>query len=93
MMMIFFLFLQKQQIAYYGTYLPKGIWSLAPILMMMSLFLKLPSTQLEDIIIISRMRIVRAGGHRRGSPRYSYNARSAGLVDGAGYPSRIWGVG
>jgi hypothetical protein len=29
----------------------------------------------------------RVGGHRRGSPRYSYNAGSAGLVDGAGYPA------
>jgi hypothetical protein len=37
------------------------------------------------------MRAVRAGGHRRGSPRYSYNADSAGLVDGTGYPARIWG--
>ena len=29
---------------------------------------------------------------RRSSPRYSYNAGSAGLVDGAGYPGRTWGV-
>jgi hypothetical protein len=36
---------------------------------------------------------VRIGYHRRGSPRYPYNAGSAGLVDGAGYPARIWGVG
>jgi hypothetical protein len=35
---------------------------------------------------------VRVGGHRRGSPRSSYNAGSAGLVDGAGYPARSWGV-
>jgi hypothetical protein len=37
------------------------------------------------------MLAARAGGHRRGSPRYSYNAVSAGLVDGAGYPARSWG--
>jgi hypothetical protein len=39
------------------------------------------------------MLAVRAGGHRRGSPGYSYNAGSAGLVDGAGYPAPSWGVG
>jgi hypothetical protein len=38
------------------------------------------------------MLAARVGGHRRGSPRYSYNAGSAGLVDGAGYPAREWGV-
>ena len=27
------------------------------------------------------------------SPRYSHNADSAGLVDGAGYPARTWGCG
>ena len=32
----------------------------------------------------------RCGGHRRGSPRYSYNAGSAGLVNGTGYPTRSW---
>ena len=38
------------------------------------------------------MLAARVGGHRRGSPRYSYNAGSAGFVDGAGYPARNWGV-
>jgi hypothetical protein len=41
----------------------------------------------------SKMLAARVGGHRRGSPRYSYNAGSAGLVDGAGYPAHIWVVG
>ena len=31
-------------------------------------------------------------GDRRGSPRYPYNAGSAGLVDGAGYLASKWGV-
>ena len=39
------------------------------------------------------MLAARVGGHRRGSPYYSYNAGSAGLVDGAGYPAHIWVVG
>jgi hypothetical protein len=39
------------------------------------------------------MLATRVKGHHRGSPRYSYNAGSAGLVDGAGYPWCIWGVG
>ena len=41
---------------------------------------------------VSRMLATRVGGHPRGSPRYSYNADSAGLVDGAHYQSRIWSV-
>jgi hypothetical protein len=35
----------------------------------------------------------RDGGHRRNSLCYFYNAGSAGLVDGTGYPTRSWGVG
>ena len=31
---------------------------------------------------VSRMRAARVVGHRRGSPRYSYNAGRAGLVEG-----------
>jgi hypothetical protein len=33
-----------------------------------------------------RMLADRVGGHRRGSPRYSYNEVSAGFMDGDGYP-------
>ena len=40
---------------------------------------------------VNRMRDGRVGGRRRVRPRYSYNADSAGLVDGTGYPARIWG--
>ena len=35
----------------------------------------------------------RVEGDRRGSPRYLYNAGSAGLVGGAGYLTRRLGVG
>jgi hypothetical protein len=38
------------------------------------------------------MRDGRGGGHHRGSPRYSYNAGSAGLVHETGYPTHSWGV-
>jgi hypothetical protein len=41
---------------------------------------------------VSRLLAARVGGHRQGSPRYSYNAGSVGLVNGAGYPARSWGV-
>ena len=37
------------------------------------------------------MRDGRGGGDRRGSPRYSYNADGAGLVNETGYPTRSWG--
>ena len=42
----------------------------------------------KDLKAVSQVRV---GGYRRGSPRCSYNAGSAGLVDGAGYPTREWG--
>ena len=32
------------------------------------------------------------GGRHQGSPARSYNAGRAGLVDGAGYLARIWGL-
>jgi hypothetical protein len=32
----------------------------------------------------------RVGDDRRGSPCYPYNAGSAELVDGTGYPTRNW---
>jgi hypothetical protein len=35
-------------------------------------------------VLTSRMLAARAGGHRRGCPRYSYNASNAGLLDGQG---------
>jgi hypothetical protein len=38
------------------------------------------------------MRDGRVEDHRRSSLRYSYNARSAVLVDGTGYPTRSWGA-
>ena len=37
------------------------------------------------------MLTARVGGHRRGSPRYSYNAGCAGLVDEAGYRHAVGG--
>jgi hypothetical protein len=40
----------------------------------------------------SRMRDGPVGGHRRGRPRYSYNAGIAGLVEGTGYPARKGGA-
>ena len=40
----------------------------------------------------SQMLDGRVGGDRRGSPRYSYNADSAGLVNGTGYSTCSWGV-
>ena len=33
----------------------------------------------------------RVGDDRRGSPRYSYNADSTGLVEGTRYPTHSWG--
>ena len=41
---------------------------------------------------VSQMSDGRVGDHRRSSPRYSYNAGSAGLVNGTGYPTRSLGV-
>jgi hypothetical protein len=43
----------------------------------------------------SQVRDGRGGGHRRSFPSLlrAYNAGSAGLVDGTGYPTRSWGVG
>ena len=41
---------------------------------------------------VSRMLNGRAGGRRRGRPRYAYNAGSAGIVDGAGYVTSSWVV-
>jgi len=35
---------------------------------------------------------MRVGDRRRSSPRYSYNAGSAGNVGGTGYYPRNWGV-
>jgi hypothetical protein len=40
---------------------------------------------------VSRMLDGRAGGRRRGRPRYSYNASRAGVVGGTGYPTRAEG--
>ena len=42
---------------------------------------------------VSQMRDNRARDHRQSFLRYSYNAGSAGLVDGTGYPTRGWCVG
>ena len=50
----------------------------------------LSSDQAHDLM--SQVLDGRAGGDRRGSPRYSYSAGSAGLVDGTGYPTSSWGV-
>jgi hypothetical protein len=36
---------------------------------------------------VSQMCDGRAGGRRRGRPRYSFNAGSAGFVNGTGYPT------
>jgi hypothetical protein len=41
---------------------------------------------------VSQMRDGRVGDHRRSSLRYSYNAGSAGLVNGTGYLTRSLGV-
>jgi hypothetical protein len=42
---------------------------------------------------VSRMLDGRPGGRRRGRPRYSNNAGSAGIVDGTGYPTSSFTVG
>jgi hypothetical protein len=41
---------------------------------------------------VSQVRDGRVGSDRRGSPRFPYSVGSAVLVDGAGYPTRKWGV-
>ena len=47
----------------------------------------------KALTAVSRVLDGRVGDDRRGFPRYPYNAGSAGLVDGAGYPASKWGVG
>ena len=47
---------------------------------------------LSSLNAVSQMRDGRVGDYRRGSPRYSHNAGSAGLVNGTGYPASKCGV-
>ena len=49
--------------------------------------------QLEALKTVSQVLDGRFRDHRRRSPRYSYNADSAGLVDGSDYPACDSGVG
>jgi hypothetical protein len=42
---------------------------------------------------VNRIRDGRVGGRCRGRPRYSYNARSAGVLEGTWHPTCKWGVG